>query len=166
MKRNSILFPDATLVCVLCFVFGSKQNKEQTQTSTHMHISIYTMLWHFHSRVERVGVSKILTKDLSHPHYVFPTLSFVLSLALSLRRRIGDDIAPSAVKKMLCCFSFLRCQCCQFRTFVRFHFSQIQVLIEAKLISKTQRMTNCSVIILFLHVYVYTSFSHVRVSPT
>ena len=52
-----------------------------------------------------MGVSKILTKDLSHPHYVFPTLSFVLSLALSLRRRIGDDIAPSAVKKMLCCFS-------------------------------------------------------------
>ena len=49
---------------------------------------------------------KILTKDLSHPHFVFPTLSFVLSLAPSLRRRKGDDIAPSAVKKDAVLFLF------------------------------------------------------------
>ena len=90
----------------LSFVFVVKQNNDKHKPHHTYTYQFYIILWHFHSRVGRVGVSKILTKDLSHPHFVFPTLSFVLSLAPSLRRRKGDDIAPSAVKKDAVLFLF------------------------------------------------------------
>ena len=76
-----------------------------------MHISIYTMSWHFQSRVGRVGVPKILTKDLSHPtpgvsHPVFCCLS------PSLRCRRCDDYAPSAGWKKAVHLPFVNCQLC------------------------------------------------------
>ena len=76
------------------------------QTSPHIHISIYIMLWHFHSRVGRVGVSKNFDKRLVPPTLCVSHPVFCLRLALSLRRRKGDDIAPSAVKKDAVLFQF------------------------------------------------------------
>ena len=80
--RVSFLFPHATFVCVVCFVFLSNQrNNNKTQTKTHVHIQIaklvqlYNVLY-FHSRVGRAGVSKILTKNLSHPTHGVSHLVF------------------------------------------------------------------------------------------
>ena len=70
-KLDFISSRNFRLCCVFCFL-SNQRNNNKTQTKTHVHIQIaalvqlYNVLY-FHSRVGRAGVSKILTKDLSHP---------------------------------------------------------------------------------------------------
>ena len=149
------------LCFMICFWVQTKQ-RTNTNLNTHAHINLYNVvafplkgeggcLQNFDKRLVPP------TLRVSHPVFCFKP---------SPKPKTADRrwYCPICGEKDAVLFFFLRCQCCQFGTFVRFHFSQIQFLIEAKLISKAQRMISCSVIILFSHVY--TSFSHVRVSPT
>ena len=64
-KETRFYFLTQPWFVFLSFVFVVKQNNDKHKPHHTYTYQFYIILWHFHSRVGRVGVSKILTKDLS-----------------------------------------------------------------------------------------------------